>query len=96
MAREGKQATLASAHFTVSNLGMFKIDNFIAVINPPEVAILAVSSIHKAVMPQDDATSQTREVMSLTLSADHRAIDGSLAAQFLSHIRQQLEEPESL
>jgi pyruvate dehydrogenase E2 component (dihydrolipoamide acetyltransferase) len=75
---------------------MFKIDNFIAVINPPEVAILAVSSIHKAVIPQDDATSQTREVTSLTLSADHRAVDGSLAAQFLSHIRQQLEEPESL
>jgi len=96
MAREGKQATLVPAHFTVSNLGMFNIDNFTAVINPPEVAILAVSSIHKAVIPLDDATSHIRQVMNLTLSVDHRAVDGAMAAQFLNKVRQLLEEPESL
>lgn len=81
--------------FTISNLGMFGISSFMAVINEGESGMLAVGAIEKRpVIIQDKIV--IRPVMELTLSADHRIIDGVLAAQFLKTIKKYLEEPVSL
>lgn len=78
--------------FTVSNLGMFGLESFTAIVNAPEAAILAVGRIaKKAVIVGDDIVA--RPVMELTLSYDHRIVDGAPAAQFLSRVRQLLENP---
>lgn len=96
MARDGRQASSAPAHFTISNLGMFNVDNFIAIINPPESAILAVSSIRKQLIPIEDGGFVPRDMMALTLSMDHRVGDGVLAARFLNELRTYLENPDLL
>jgi pyruvate dehydrogenase E2 component (dihydrolipoamide acetyltransferase) len=82
--------------FSISNLGMFGIDNFDAVINPPQSAILAVGAGKKrpVVGPDGDLTVAT--TMSVTLSVDHRAVDGALGAQLLDAIVKNLENPISL
>jgi pyruvate dehydrogenase E2 component (dihydrolipoamide acetyltransferase) len=76
--------------FTVSNLGMFGIEQFDAIINPPQVAILAVGSAHPAIVAHNGAPT-VAQVMTLTLSADHRVIDGAVAAQFLGTLRTLIE-----
>jgi pyruvate dehydrogenase E2 component (dihydrolipoamide acetyltransferase) len=96
LAREGKQISLAPSHFTISNLGMYNIDSFAAIINPPEAAILAVGSIHKQVIPTEAGELEVHDLVSLTLSMDHRIGDGVLAARFLNQIRSLLEQPLSL
>ena len=68
--------------FTISNLGMFGISHLQAIINPPQVAILAVGAVQKS------------GIMQLTLSADHRAVDGADAAKFLQRLKLYLEQPE--
>jgi len=78
--------------FTVSNLGMFDVDSFTAVINPPESAILAVGSITPTPVVQDGQVV-VRDRMKVTLSADHRAIDGATAARYLQQVKRLLEEP---
>lgn len=78
--------------FTISNLGMFGIDNFTAVINPPEAAILAVGAATEEPFVQD-GTLQSRRIMKLTMTADHRVLDGATAAAFLRDLKQTLEEP---
>lgn len=78
--------------FTVSNLGMFEVDSFTAVINPPESAILAVGSITPTPVVEDGQVV-VRDRMKVTLSADHRAIDGATAARFLQQFKRLLEEP---
>ena len=79
--------------FSISNLGMFGIDNFDAVINPPHGAILAVGRVlRKPIVNEDDSIS-VANLMSLTLSVDHRVIDGALGAQLLGAITKYLEEP---
>ena len=83
--------------FTISNLGMFGIRQFRAVINPPESAILAVGSVvRKPIVVGDQDHVEVRPVMSLTLSADHRVIDGIVAARFLSDLVIGLESPSML
>ena len=85
--------------FTVSNLGMYGIDNFTAIINPPEAAILAVGGIKKmpAVIEEEGVEKiEIRSLMNITLSVDHRLIDGVMAANFLKQIRYYLEFPEVL
>lgn len=85
--------------FTVSNLGMYGIDNFTAIINPPEAAILAVGTIKKipAVIEEEGAEKiGIRSLMKVTLSVDHRLIDGAMAATFLKRIKYYLEFPEDL
>lgn len=78
--------------FTISNLGMHPIDHFTAIINPPQVAILAVGRAQ--IQPVWDGQSfQPRPVLEVTLSADHRAVDGAVAAAFLAEMKQLLEEP---
>lgn len=76
--------------FTVSNLGMFGVDNFIAIINPPQCAILAVGQVAPRVVAHGDGIA-VRPIMSMCLSADHRVVDGSIAARFLHEIKDQLE-----
>lgn len=83
--------------FTISNLGMFGIRQFRAVINPPESAILAVGSVVRTPIVVDDHDRvEVRPMMSLTLSADHRVIDGIVAARFLSDLVIGLESPSML
>jgi pyruvate dehydrogenase E2 component (dihydrolipoamide acetyltransferase) len=84
---------LTGGSFTVSNLGMFGISRFTAIINPPQVAILAVGSIERTVVPMGDDGMAVRPVLRLTLSTDHRAIDGAMAARFLQRLRDILESP---
>jgi pyruvate dehydrogenase E2 component (dihydrolipoamide acetyltransferase) len=93
-AREGKltQQDLDGGTFTISNLGMFGIERFIAVLNPPQAAILAVGSIEDRVIAVDGQPA-VRPRMEITLTADHRAIDGATGAAFLGTIKQLLEEP---
>ena len=79
--------------FSISNLGMFGVDNFDAVINPPHGAILAVGRVlRKPIVNEDDSIS-VANLMSLTLSVDHRVIDGALGAQLLGAISKYLEDP---
>jgi pyruvate dehydrogenase E2 component (dihydrolipoamide acetyltransferase) len=78
--------------FTVSNLGMFGIDQFTAVINPPEAAILAVGTTSPEPVVRDGRLA-TRQRMKLTMSIDHRAVDGATGAQFLADLKRVLEEP---
>ena len=82
--------------FAISNLGMFGIDNFDAVINPPHGSILAVGAGVKKPVVKEDGTLGVATVMSTTLSVDHRVIDGALGAQFLSAIKENLENPVAM
>jgi pyruvate dehydrogenase E2 component (dihydrolipoamide acetyltransferase) len=79
--------------FTISNLGMFGIDQFTAVINPPEAAILAVGATTTEPVVRKKGKVATRQRMKLTLSIDHRALDGATGAQFLADLKAVLEEP---
>jgi pyruvate dehydrogenase E2 component (dihydrolipoamide acetyltransferase) len=79
--------------FAISNLGMFGIDNFDAVINPPHGSILAVGAGVKKPVVKEDGELGVATVMSVTLSVDHRVIDGALGAQFLDAIKANLENP---
>jgi pyruvate dehydrogenase E2 component (dihydrolipoamide acetyltransferase) len=76
--------------FTVSNLGMFGVDNFIAIINPPQCAILAVGQIAPRVVVHGEGIA-VRSLMTMTLSADHRVIDGAIGARFLQEVKRLLE-----
>ena len=82
--------------FSISNLGMMGIDNFDAVINPPQGAILAVGAGKKRPVVSDDGTLSVATVMSVTMSVDHRVIDGALGAELLDAIVNNLEHPMSM
>jgi pyruvate dehydrogenase E2 component (dihydrolipoamide acetyltransferase) len=86
---------LSGATFTVSNLGMFGIDSFAAVINPPQAAILAVGAIAERPVVRDSSIG-TAHLMRVNLACDHRILYGAPAAKFLARIRSLLEEPLSL
>jgi pyruvate dehydrogenase E2 component (dihydrolipoamide acetyltransferase) len=79
--------------FTVSNLGMLGVDCFVAIINPPQCAILAVGRISLRAVA-DEVGIAVRSVMTATLSADHRIADGAIAARFLADIKRRLENPD--
>ncbi|HZL35660.1 MAG TPA: dihydrolipoamide acetyltransferase family protein [Tepidisphaeraceae bacterium] len=87
-----KQDEMRGATFTVSNLGALGVREFSAIINPPEVAILAIAGAEKRPVVRGGAIVP-RTMMSVTLSADHRAVDGATAAQFLRTLKELLEEP---
>ncbi|MDP2965402.1 MAG: dihydrolipoamide acetyltransferase family protein [Pelolinea sp.] len=99
-ARENKlkPEDLANGTFTISNLGMFGIDRFTAIINPPQSAILAVGAIKRQMVPDDteDQVIRIKKMLTFTLSADHRVMDGVQAAYFLAELRNILEKPEEL
>jgi pyruvate dehydrogenase E2 component (dihydrolipoamide acetyltransferase) len=94
-ARHGKIVAMGQGVFTVSNLGGFGVEEFTAIINPPESAILAVGTIREAVIVKDGGLRPGR-LMTMVLSADHRLIDGLMAARFLRRLREILEAPELL
>lgn len=81
--------------FTISNLGMFDIEEFTAIINPPDACILAVGAIKPTPVVQDDKIN-IANMMKVTLSCDHRVVDGATGSQFLLTLRQYLEEPVRL
>jgi pyruvate dehydrogenase E2 component (dihydrolipoamide acetyltransferase) len=83
---------MSGSTFTISNLGMFGIESFTAIINPPETAILAVGKIVETPVGVDGKI-KLRPMMNLTLSADHRVVDGAAAAQFLAELKATLENP---
>ena len=93
-AREGKLqlADLEDGTFTISNLGMYGIEQFIAVLNPPQVAILAVGSIEDRPAAIDGSLA-IRPTMTMTITCDHRAIDGSEGAEFLRTVKSLVESP---
>jgi pyruvate dehydrogenase E2 component (dihydrolipoamide acetyltransferase) len=78
--------------FTISNLGMFGIDEFTAIINPPDACILAVGSISKRLVLENEQVKETN-IMKVTLSCDHRVVDGAIGARFLKSLKDTLEEP---
>ena len=75
---------------------MFGIDSFSAVINPPQAAILAVSGVRNVVELDDDETPVNSQKMSVTLSCDHRVVDGAVGAQWLAEFRKLLADPEMM
>ena len=86
---------ISGGTFTISNLGMFGLPRFDAIINPPQVAILAVGAAEDRVVALDGVPAVAR-IMTLTLSADHRVIDGAVGAAFLGTLRALIEEPQRL
>jgi pyruvate dehydrogenase E2 component (dihydrolipoamide acetyltransferase) len=81
--------------FTISNLGMYGVEHFTAIINPPNVAILAVgAAIEKPVVKDGELTIGHR--MSMTMSSDHRVVDGAMAAEYLQTVKSMLERPATL
>jgi len=95
-ARAGKlrPADIADATFTISNLGMYHVDHFTAIITPPQAAILAVGSIADRVVAVEGKPA-IRPMMTLTLSSDHRVADGARAAMFLNDLAEALREPQN-
>jgi pyruvate dehydrogenase E2 component (dihydrolipoamide acetyltransferase) len=93
-AREAKLTAedLEGGTFTISNLGMYGVEQFIAVLNPPQVAILAVGAIEERPVAESGELV-VRPLMSMTLTCDHRAVDGAKAAEFLREVKTLLEEP---
>jgi pyruvate dehydrogenase E2 component (dihydrolipoamide acetyltransferase) len=91
-ARKLRAQELSGATFSVSNLGMFDVTEFSAIINPPEGAILAVGAVRRVPVVEDESVTVGRRMM-LTLSCDHRVMDGAMGARFLQTIKRLLEEP---
>ncbi|MEX2195325.1 MAG: dihydrolipoamide acetyltransferase family protein [Thermoleophilaceae bacterium] len=87
---------LSGGTFTVSNLGMYGIDVFTAIINPPQAAILTVGSLKKRAVVDDDGRIVARDTMTLTLVCDHRILYGADGARFLARVRELLEQPLAL
>ncbi len=94
-ARDGKLAPdeMTGSTFTISNMGMLGVEQFTAIINPPEAAILAVASIQPQAVVRDGLVV-ARQIMKMTLSSDHRLVDGALAAKFINAIKSKLEDIE--
>ncbi|MCK4489069.1 MAG: 2-oxo acid dehydrogenase subunit E2 [Anaerolineales bacterium] len=94
-AREEKlnSADVKGGTFTITNLGPFGVEQFNAIINPPEAGILAVGSTTSEVVALPDGTIAARPIMRLTLSADHRVVDGAVAARFIGDLKTTLENP---
>jgi pyruvate dehydrogenase E2 component (dihydrolipoamide acetyltransferase) len=96
-AREGKikQNELEGATFQVTNLGMFGVTEFGSIITVPQAASLAVGAVRKVPVVRNDAVV-VGQVMNVTLSADHRIVDGAVAAQYLQELKKLLEAPMSI
>jgi len=91
-ARKLRASELSGATFSISNLGMFDVAEFSAIINPPEGAILAVGSVRRVPVADGDEVKVGRRMM-MTLSCDHRVMDGAMGARFLQTVKRLLEEP---
>jgi len=91
-----KMHEIVGGAFSLSNLGMYDVDQFDAIINPPQCAILAIGRAKLSVVVSQDREIRIATVLRVTLSVDHRAIDGVTAAAFLSALRSRLEQPGDL
>jgi pyruvate dehydrogenase E2 component (dihydrolipoamide acetyltransferase) len=93
-ARDNKLTTqdFENGTFTISNLGMFGIEQFVAVLNPPQAAILAVGATLDTPVAREGGIS-VRPVLAMTLTVDHRAVDGAEGADFLRTVKQFVEDP---
>jgi len=89
-------ADMDGGTFSISNLGMFGIEQFDAIINPPQGAILAVGGITRVLAERADGEAVFESRMALSLSCDHRAIDGATGAQFMATLKRLIEKPEGL
>lgn len=91
---------MSDSTFTISNLGMYGVEHFTAIINPPNVCILAVGGAVEQPVVETDASGKKSlgigHVMSMTMSSDHRVVDGAMAAQYLQTVKQMLEKPATL
>jgi pyruvate dehydrogenase E2 component (dihydrolipoamide acetyltransferase) len=87
---------IVGGSFSISNLGMFGIDQFDAVINVPQCAILALGAAKPRVVVTPERETRVATVMTATLSCDHRAIDGVTGARFLNALRARVESPDQL
>lgn len=101
LATKAKEGKLQPNEFqggtiTVSNLGMFGINQFTAIINPPQACILAVGGTEKRVVASAQGEPAVANVMRVTLSCDHRVVDGAVGAQWLQHFKRYLENPQSM
>ena len=90
--RKLKPEEYTGSTFSISNLGMFGIDQFTAIINPPEVGILAIGTAHDVVV-SDDGGFKVQKRLRVTMSCDHRAVDGAVGATFLQTLRRLIENP---
>ena len=95
-ARKGKLTSkdIKGATFSISNLGPFGVEQFTAIINPPEVAVLAVGAILPTVVPLEGDKIEVRPLMRFTLSADHRVLDGVIVARFITDLKTRIENPK--
>lgn len=91
--RKLKPEEFTGSTFSVSNLGMMQIDQFTAIINPPEVGILAIGAIEDKVVVGADGAFEVRKKLRVTMSCDHRVIDGAVGAKFLQTLRRLIENP---
>jgi pyruvate dehydrogenase E2 component (dihydrolipoamide acetyltransferase) len=94
-ARSGdlKLREISGGTLTISNLGMFGVESFDAIINAPQCSVLALGAVRRMVIAGSDGSVDVRPVVSATLSADHRAVDGVAAARFLAAFKNAVEEP---
>jgi pyruvate dehydrogenase E2 component (dihydrolipoamide acetyltransferase) len=90
-----KPADISGGTFTLSNLGMYKVDAFSAIITPPQAAVLAVGTISDRVVPVE-GKPVVRPMMTMTLSCDHRVVDGARAAEFLGELADAIRAPGKL
>ena len=81
---------------TVSNLGMFGINQFTAIINPPQACILAVGGTEKKVVVGGEGAPAVANMMRVTMSCDHRVVDGAVGAQWLQHFKKFMETPQAM
>jgi len=97
-AREGKlhPNEMVGSTFSISNMGMLDVDNFIAIINQPNAAIVAISSARKKVVVNDNNELEIRTCMNITGSFDHRVLDGAIGAKFMNALKDYLENPTRL
>ncbi len=87
---------LTGSTFSISNMGMLDVDNFLAIVNQPNSAILAIASVRKRVVATDDDQVEIRSRMNITCSFDHRVIDGAIGAKFINVVKAYLENPTRL
>ena len=91
--RKLKPDEFTGSTFSVSNLGMMQIEQFTAIINPPEVGILAIGAIEDKPVKAADGSVSFRKKLRVTMSCDHRAVDGAVGARFLQTLRRMIENP---
>ena len=87
---------MSGSTFAISNMGMLDVDNFLAIINQPNSAILAIASVRKKVVANEDDTIEVRSRMNITCSFDHRVLDGAVGARFINVVKTYLENPTRL